>query len=459
MRFAARIRRAVRAFYEGAQRRIGTAWIRATYQDAHLDLGKATRQVLQEKSRHFARNSALLNRLADLFETYVVGSGLVVHPSSSNEAFNEKARAEFKGWSRFPDVASRQPFDVLQSLIARAWFVDGEAFIYLTVGNSGRPRVQLIEAHRVETPPDKSDREGISIIDGVEIDPSNGRPVAYHVWQPGATRGTKTWTKISSDFLIHCFEPSRPGQYRGEPFVTCVLNDLSDYDELQKLEMKAARANAAVANVLTRQGGEADTADILRSGGTITTNSDGSVDAVKETLGGDTVVLNVGESLTQISSDRPSVAQQWYWDQLTEKICAGVGIPAILAYPGSMQGTVYRGALDMAATWFRSRFLVMRDVVQRIYEYVIEKRIQDLPSDWQSTTVHAPRAVNVDVGYNSQAAISEVAAGTRTLASIYGPRGEYWREELKQLSDEMAFAASLGLQLGAKANTQQGANQ
>jgi capsid protein len=143
-----------------------------------------------------------------------------------------------------------------------------------------------------------------------------------------------------------------------------------------------------------------------------------------------------------------------YWRQLTEKVCAGVGIPYVLVYPESMQGTVYRGALDMSAVWFKSRHQVMSSAARRIYEYVMEyaiksdPKLNDAPSDWYEVAITAPRSPNVDVGRNSAAQLAELEAGILTYDEVYGARGLDWRSALEAKAQQALFVRQLADKYG-----------
>jgi capsid protein len=383
--------------------------------------------------------------LADIFETYTVGVGLTVHPQSSDREWNKDSRVWWANWERLADNASRQTFGTLQGLIARSWFFDGECFILLTVDAVGRwPRLQLIEAHRVRTPEKLISDEGKTIVDGVKIDEKSGRPIGYYI------DGNEKPIPASS--IIHVFEPSRAGQYRGIPFLSSALNLLADLSEIEKLEIKAARAAAVVANILTTASGEVSAEDLIANGGNVSTNSTTSeVSAYQERLGGETIVLRPEEKLEQFKSDRPSVITMEYLRQLRADVCAACGIPSVLAFPEQMQGTQYRGALDMAATFFKCRSAVMQEVVRRIWEYVIgesknfDETLNPAPPDWYRVTIPSPRAVNVDVGRNSAAMLSELQAGVTTYSQIYGPLGIHWEDAFRELAEQRKVAVELGI--------------
>jgi len=120
--------------------------------DARFDADQATRSELVRKARYFEANSPLIQRIADLWEQYIVGAnGLMLSPDSSDEEWNNAAADWFEEWGASPDVTSLQSWPTLQGLIARTWLIDGEVFVLLTRDekNPSRPMLRLIEGHRV----------------------------------------------------------------------------------------------------------------------------------------------------------------------------------------------------------------------------------------------------------------------------------------------------------------------
>jgi capsid protein len=235
------------------------------------------------------------------------------------------------------------------------------------------------------------------------------------------------------------------------PFLYPCLNDLHDLDDLQWLEMKASRDAAEVTNVITNAKGEIPVDDMVASGSSAGSGTDtGSRRSYYEsTVGGRTVVLQTGDTFGQFRIDRPSEATRSNWVILENKVCAGVGIPRQLVYPESIQGTVERSILDMAASWFAIRSAVLADQFRRLWEYVLsygtqtEIELSDPPANWRLVAWKAPRAVNVDVGRNSTAMLAELAAGVRTRAQIWAEVGRDWRIETRQKAIEEVFLNEL----------------
>lgn len=430
--------------YEGAGNSLRRSYLDTSYTSARFDVSSWTRQAIVRKSRFFEQNNAVMNRLGDLFESYTVGSNFSVQPASSDPAWNLRAKKWWDVWCRYPDIGSRQSFGTLMSLAARGWFYDGESFLLLTKGESGRPRLQLVEPQQISTP--TGQENAVDIFDGVRFDQRTGRALTYYVGQEQKQGELTDIRPISADSIVHIYEPQRANQLRGLPFVAPVINDLHDLDDLQKLEMESCKLASSVAQVVKTSSGEVQ-ATSLRSG---VGGSQGSAQTYYENVFGAQIkVLKSGDEFEQFMSDRPSVNMRDYWRQLTEKVCAGVGIPYVLVYPESMQGTVYRGALDMSAVWFRARHAVMASAARRIWEYVMEYAIRvdptlkDSPDDWYEVAIQAPRAPNVDVGRNSAAQLAELEAGVTTYDEVYGARGIDWRSALEAKAQQAKFIHEL----------------
>jgi len=191
--------------YEGAGQSLRRSYLDTSYTSARFDVTSSTRQAIVRKSRFFEQNNAIMNRLGDLFESYTVGSNFSVQPASSDPDWNLKAKKYWDIWSRYPDISSRQSFGTLMSQAARGWFFDGESFILLTKGDSGRPRLQLLEAQSIATPTGMQSDE--TVFDGIRFDPRTGRAIAYFIGNE-KTQGNLTDVRsIGSDSVVHIYEP------------------------------------------------------------------------------------------------------------------------------------------------------------------------------------------------------------------------------------------------------------
>jgi len=420
-------------------------------QDAHLDLAACDRMTLVNLSRHWEINSPLASKLGFIFEQYTVGEdGLPVSPATSSEDFNKEALSFWQETEPLLDIGSALGFRHLQGLTAHRWFFDGEFYWLKTRGETGFPRLQAIETHRIQTP--DQFRKDPSVVDGVRLDLRTGRPLAYFVAE-GAD--SKQFREIPATSLIPFVDQSRVRLHHSAPFLAPALNDLQDLHELQHYEMLAAKDASEITNVVYNQIGEAPPSGIntprygeqvtLNTGATATENKE---DFYRNKVGGRTVYLQIGDKLEQHQSNRPGVAMQGFWDFIESNICIATGISRQLVRPWSMQGTVVRADLDSQAAFFRTRSAVLISGTRNAYEYVIGQairmgRLKNPPKDWMKANIRPPRNVSVDIGRNSSAAIAELKAGGRTFQDWYGEMGMDWREKLSQRAAEAAFIRKL----------------
>lgn len=425
--------------------------------DIRWDLNNATRSQLVLWSRELEENNGIYNKLLDLFEQYTVGpKGLQFIPNSSDTAWNRKAREWWTGWERVCDLTSLQHFGTIQSLIARTWFKDGEVFILKTYGRDRdgvkRPRIQLIECHRVRSPmaPPLPTR----IFDGVEVN-EIGRPVAYWI---SSGLDDKEVVRVDAANIVHVFEPTRANQYRGIPIPYPVLNDMVDLQQLQGYEKLKAKDNADVSRVFKTNSGEVPAGQVRQAkfSDAGTTNTGAATQEARtryyeKATGGKVIALLPNEEMDEHRFEGVSAGSQYQHEYMLSQICAGVGISKLLVFPSSMQGTVVRADLDTCNQFFRSRSEVIANAVMLIYQWALGEAIfaneagvgVGIPADYRKVTVRPPRSPNVDVGRNSSALIAEYSAGWRTLEGICGEMGEDWVAVLRQRAQELATAKAI----------------
>lgn len=453
-------------FYEAGRRwQYGDrSYIWSYTTDARFDANQATRLELIRKIRYFEQNCSLVQALASLFEQFVVGAtGLIITPATEDVVWGMLAKQWFSDWSQYPDLTSLQDWACLQGLIARTWFIDGEIFILKSRGDTPpfRPRLQLIEGHRVGTPPGISGEEGKTIVDGVTID-AKARPTGYWM-QTGMDLTTYQW--IAADNVIHVFEPSRVSMYRGITHFYAVLNLMHDMDDLARWEMAKAKEAADTSAIIKTPTGEVldDASDFdrqIEKDGGINQSQLGNIgeknpltEYYLRVFGPTKKVMKIGDEYEVPTPMNPTTSQQWYWRYIAEQICNGVEMPIMAIYPESIQGTVLRMIMDKANSQFRCRSAVLAGKFKQVWIYVIGTAASQVPqlaakpADWTKLKTRPPKAINVDVGRNSAALLAEWRAGNRTLESICAEMGDDWMETLSQKARELKFLKEV-----AKAN-------
>lgn len=430
-----------------------------SYTDARHALPYGVRKRMLDWSREMEKRDPLFNRFLGLCEQYVVGpNGLRIESASANKDFANAANDEWENWCPYADIASRQSFGQRQGLIERECEVAGGVFIYLTYGASNRPRIQLFESEKCLTPPNLKDDK--SVFDGIRSEP-NGRSIEYF-FKTGD--GADDFTPRPAESVIHMFDPSMVGQVRELPVIYPVLKDMLDTGELQDLEMIAAKDASETSKVVSTATGKVDAAGMRRQAVQVATQTpDGTSTTVtkaqyyKDAIGAKTKVIQNGDKYEQFQSNRPSVAMQTFWDFIQSRNAAGLGLPIEIMIMRSLQGTMARGAFDMAANFFRCRAATRAESFGRIWEHVIGnspspalRRMTQKGGvpDWRKTRYTTPRSINVDVGRNSAAMLAELGMAATNWDLIYGPLGLSWKTEIDKWLEQRAYIFAQETALG-----------
>jgi len=455
--------RSVKAWYEAGFPLLtgDRSYVPSLVQDMRYDAPSFTRREMIRKTRYFEQNNGIAQRLGHVYQQYTVGAnGLHLQPNSSDKEWNKRAKAAFLEWCGECDYMGVLSLSAMQNVGSLRQFFDGEIFFnktFLPTKRGSRPRLQMIESHRVETPPEKWADEGTTVCDGVSVD-EEGRKLRY--WARDGFNFTR-YVPVEAANMIHVGEASRVNEYRHITRLHSVLNDLHQLDDLQKLELSAAADAAEKSTFITSPAGEGDP-NQLRARRYLEPQQPGEtpqqyqerVDYFRKVMGGRTAYLKTGQEVKQFVPLRPSEATLNLWNFLTSKICWGVGMPKVVVfseYLETMQGTVVRSDLEIANAFFRTRSRVWGDFLYQAWCFWGEwaryndLRVVDAPADWQNVTVHPPRAVNVDQGRNSTALLQEIAAGCANWEMWFSPLGLDWREQFDKLKEQQDYAKEIGL--------------
>ena len=219
---------------------------------------------LRDISEDLARNSPLALGAINTAVTNVVGSGLKLQCRIDREflkieeeqadEWETNTEREFHLWadSQDCDVARTVPFPEGQDLVFRKVLVDGDVFVLMTrkeVKYSPYAlRLQYIEGDRVRNKDNISETRTLKA--GIEKD-ETGAPINYHIMKdlPGSTFAPirQEWDVIPafSDKtglrnVVHLYRMVRPGQSRGIPYLSPVIELLKQLTRYSEAEIMAA---------------------------------------------------------------------------------------------------------------------------------------------------------------------------------------------------------------------------
>jgi len=465
---------ALKGSYAGASRdRLRNSWLPqggSADEDLLADLPD-----LRERSRDLSRNDGVAAGIISTMLSNIVGTGITLQSRIDKESlgvseeegaeFQRKIERAWQKWEPYADTAGRMSLWEIQSLIERQIITNGESLIGIEmVDEPQRPyflALNVIEADRLGTPSDKTSNK--SIRKGVELG-SRGQPVAY--WICKTHPGDVTYSRKSPDSkeyiryeafnqygrpnILHLYWVKRPGQTRGEPFFSPVLNKFKDLADYMEAELVAARVAACFA-LFIKKTNAFDTA-FNRSSGTENNKR------LEEMEPGMIEYLNLNEDITSFNPQRPGSQFDPFVDKVLRFIGAGLNLPYELVIK-DFSKTNYssaRAAILEARKFFKcEQQWISEKFCQPIYELFVdesylrgefeavnyfEKRL-----DWTRGKWIAPGWGYIDPEKEINAASESIVNNLSTLADECAAHGRDWEEVLEQRQREETKRKELGL--------------
>ncbi|MBL0422589.1 phage portal protein [Ramlibacter sp. AW1] len=229
----------------------------------------ATNTELRSKSRDLVRRNAWAQAGIEAFVANAVGTGIKPQSLSSDERFKTEVQALWRDWTEEADAAGQTDFYGLQALACRAMLEGGECLIRL------RPRrpedglvvplqLQVLEPEHLPMHLNTDLESGNAVRSGIEFD-ALGRRVAYHLYRshpddgrlaPMSGQGGLETVRVDAREIIHLYRVLRPGQIRGEPWLSRALVKLNELDQYDDAELVRKKTAAMFAGFVTRQNPE-----------------------------------------------------------------------------------------------------------------------------------------------------------------------------------------------------------
>ena len=219
--------------------------------------------TLVRRARDLCRNNAYARAACDAFAANVVGAGIKPSSLLRSRPQREEIQRAWLEWTDAADADGLTDFYGLQALAARALFEAGECFIRIRERRPGDGldvpiQLQMLEAEMCPWELNRQEPTGTAIRCGIEVN-AIGRRVAYwfHRRHPGdstefiQSSAGDFYVRVPANQVIHLYNPLRPGQLRGVPWLTpsmIPLKILGDYDDA---ELERKRQAALIAGFIT----------------------------------------------------------------------------------------------------------------------------------------------------------------------------------------------------------------
>lgn len=326
-------RRTIRATrgYDGARHDRFTRDWRTTGGSAAAEI-TADLPTLRNRSRDLVRNNPYVASAVRQLVANLVGDGIEARAVHSDPRIQALAQSEYLKWAR-SKVDGRHDFYGNQRLACFAMVEGGDAGVIWSPENGIPDAVMtVVEGDLLESPQAYLPIfGGPRIIGGVEF--SGGKRVAYHLLDehPGDSFfGLRRKTRpVSAEHFDHVFNPTRPGQPRGVPWIAPSMKVVRILQELDQSIATKKRMQACIGIIRTLS---ADTDDDVDTG---TEDVEGGETPVGgspafDRLSPGMVVEGIpGETFTAFQPTADGDSDTWARQQL-RSVAAGMGLPDYL---------------------------------------------------------------------------------------------------------------------------------
>lgn len=404
-------------------------------QDFKKELNESTRIELVRLSRWLEKNNGFYKQIIKDTAIYTVGDGMYLQCLGGDGEWQSLIETEWEQECDSPEVTGR--FSMVESLfvISESIDRDGEIFIIKTK-SKGSPKFQLIETHRVATPPKFEGQQ--SVLDGIEYD-KFGKPRAYYVEQSDGS-----YSRIPASSMMHVFDPSHASGGRSYPPQQHAINNLRDEMDLLSFEKLAAKDNSRVSRILTTGDPTPDNGDV---GFGIPTNASTTAtdpNFISRQLGGVTAVLGPNERLAEHTPARPTAAFNGFIEHLRRDSIMG-GLPyEFVADPNMLSGAASRLVVAKAARYVGKRQLILiKRFLTPYFIFWLGTKInqKEVPvaKNWWRIDWQVTKPVTVDAGRDAANARADLQMGIRTPQDVFQENGTNFERSLIQKAQALAF--------------------
>lgn len=215
-------------------------------------------QTLRNRSHDIVcKNPYAFNAIESIVSN-CIGTGIKPQSKAKDAGFRKRIQELWLRWTDESDAAGICDFYGLQALVLRSVIECGECFVRIKIDkrNATVPlKLQVLEAEHLDTSKDYPLPNGNVIKSGIEFD-RNGKRVAYYLYKehPGDSYVGRFLDsiRISAQEILHIYKPLRPGQIRGEPWLSNVLLKLHELDQYEDAELVRKKTAAMFAGFVTR---------------------------------------------------------------------------------------------------------------------------------------------------------------------------------------------------------------
>jgi lambda family phage portal protein len=410
---------------------------------------------LRTRSHDIVRKNPYAANAVDSIVSNCIGTGIKPQSKAKDAAFRKKIQELWLNWTDESDSAGLCDFYGLQSLVLRSVIECGECFVRLKIDKSNEAvplKLQVLESEHLDSSKDSVLPNGNIIRSGIEFDKS-GKRVAYYLYRehPGESLLLNSINidsvRVPAKEILHIYKPLRPGQIRGEPWLSNVLLKLHELDQYEDAELVRKKTAAMFAGFVTRLDPDSEIFSEKKP------NSEGESLAGLEP--GTMQLLNPGEDVKFSSPADVGTTYEAFIKQQLRAISVGLGI-TYEQLTGDLSGVNY-SSIRAGLVEFRRKmtslqhnlivFQLCRPIWSRWLELAILSDAVKVPDDDSFSLVKwIPQGFAwVDPLKEQNAQMNAVRCGFKSRAEVVSELGYDIEEIDAEIAADNERAKSLGL--------------
>lgn len=412
--------------------------------DFRAEMTDSVRREMVRLSRWLEKNNGLFRQMISDTAIYTIGDGINMQANGGDFDWQSLVESEWEQECESPEVTGR--FSLLESLyiICQALDRDGEIFV-IKAKRNGIPKFQIVETHRIETPPVLT--ADLAINDGIRYN-KYGVPTIYYVKQSDGS-----FSQVPASAMMHIYDASHASASRAYPPHQHAITNLRDEMDLLAMEKVAAKDNARISRILKTNDLGADNGDIGLGVPIGTQTNSTNASEMNRILGGVTAILQPNEELVAHQPARPTTAFTGFIEHLRRDSTLGSLPYEFLADPTKAGGASVRLVVAKAGRYFAKRQnIIIHRFLNEYFKYWLGTKIArgDLPNarNWWKVDWMTTKPVTVDAGRDSANERADLEMGRITIEDDFAMRGYQYEKTMRKRAKNFLFLEKLAKDTG-----------
>ncbi|WP_065094325.1 phage portal protein [Wolbachia endosymbiont of Nomada panzeri] len=410
---------------------------------------------LRSRSRDMVRKNPYAANIIDTIVSNSIGTGIKPQSKARDGEFRKKVQELWLKWTDEADSNGISDFYGLQTLVCRSMIEGGECFVRLRYedGLCVPLQLQVLESEHLDDKSNQTLANGNVIRNGIEFN-RLGQREAYYLFREHPGEGSfGESVRVPANDVLHIYRPLRPGQIRGEPWLSNILLKLYELDQYDDAELVRKKTAAMFAGFITRLDPEAN---IMGEG---ESNEQGI--ALSGLEPGTMQLLDPGEDIKFSEPSDVGGSYEAFMRQQLRAIAIGTGI-TYEQLTGDLTGLNY-SSIRAGLIEFRRRctmlqhnimvFQFCRPVWDRWLELALLSGELDIGEEWTKGKEGAKKEVKwiaqgfdwVDPLKDQQAQQMAVRNGFKSRSEVVSEMGYDVEEIDQEIAEDQRRASELGL--------------